>query len=618
MIELNLDIDIPFLWGTQHFIKENVGGLNIIVGPNGTGKSLIAEKIKKLLIQKNFRVRLFNSERLFGLERKSYEVFSHSYISSGLDISKFSNYSKAATNDGLSTDAFITLKNNLSVKIKVESLLSDIFKKNIVLSEKGGFLKPVVVDLNLKEEYDLKENECHGLKELITILTFLYDSENNCIILDEPELHLHPQFQSFLMGEIRNLSGNPRIDEAKKLFFIITHSPYFIDLKTIEDLKNLIVCHYNKVPSFIDSLDDNDELRLKKFFPRFNTHHKQFFFSPNPIFVEGYTDQQILTIICERISKNLGVAGSCIIDVGGKDELDVFYRLCKKLDINGRFITDLDTIFFGKLRQTISNEEKCRLFLRENGIGINALREIGSQEQILNEIAEQLIQSNFQDCELNNFILTLKKINLEGDIQKKRYIAYLIIINKYEELIQIIPELKEKIDLVIGKLNKIINAFELCNVFILKKGEIENYFTQSKFETPSDEPNINNFEKEREYLLLSEKEIIEKEYIDLINIINTAIPPLNINLKNHLRYALIKWLQQIQLGIEKGEITSLDNLKKSPSYEYNFYGQVFDVKELIIENNKKYSGKIQIKPTILSDLINIDFNNEINPISCTL
>jgi hypothetical protein len=30
--------------------------------------------------------------------------------------------------------------------------------------------------------YDMREFECHGLKELITLLTFLYDDENNCLI----------------------------------------------------------------------------------------------------------------------------------------------------------------------------------------------------------------------------------------------------------------------------------------------------------------------------------------------------------------------------------------------------------------------------------------------------
>lgn len=64
--------------------------------------------------------------------------------------------------------------------------------------------------------YDLKKNESHGLKEIITLLTFLYDDEYNCIILDEPELNLHPQFQQYILQEIKSIAGNPFEEQGKK------------------------------------------------------------------------------------------------------------------------------------------------------------------------------------------------------------------------------------------------------------------------------------------------------------------------------------------------------------------------------------------------------------------
>jgi predicted ATP-dependent endonuclease of OLD family len=39
---------------------------------------------------------------------------------------------------------------------------------------------------------------------------------------------------------------------------------------------------------------------VKRLLPRLNTHHKQFFFSSAPVFVEGYTDQQLFSLIQER------------------------------------------------------------------------------------------------------------------------------------------------------------------------------------------------------------------------------------------------------------------------------------------------------------------------------
>jgi len=70
-------------------------------------------------------------------------------------------------------------------------------------------------------EYNLSESECHGLKELITLLTFLYDPTKNCIIFDEPELHLHPQFQSFFLQEIRRLQEIQLKTQQKKYFLLL-------------------------------------------------------------------------------------------------------------------------------------------------------------------------------------------------------------------------------------------------------------------------------------------------------------------------------------------------------------------------------------------------------------
>ncbi len=224
-----------------------------------------------------------------GLEKNEIGYFGGAGLRQGFNISQFQKYKSNAEQGGLSSSAIITLKERLDIRLKIEALLSDIFGKTIKLVEEGGFLIPKMQNIMIGEEYNLSQNECHGLKELITLLTFLYDPTKNCLIFDEPELHLHPQFQSFFLQEIRKVAGNPLVDPSKKIFFIITHSPYFLDLKSLDDLKNILVCHLNKMPTYVSELDENDQYILKKFLPRFNTHHKQFFFSPNPVFVEGYT-----------------------------------------------------------------------------------------------------------------------------------------------------------------------------------------------------------------------------------------------------------------------------------------------------------------------------------------
>ena len=45
-MKIPVDIQIDFLWGEQHFQKEEWGPITYIVGANGTGKSIFAEKKK--------------------------------------------------------------------------------------------------------------------------------------------------------------------------------------------------------------------------------------------------------------------------------------------------------------------------------------------------------------------------------------------------------------------------------------------------------------------------------------------------------------------------------------------------------------------------------------------
>jgi predicted ATP-dependent endonuclease of OLD family len=431
MINIPTTINIPELWGTQQFVKNDWGPINIIVGPNGVGKSLLTEKIRGVMQQNNFKPRLLNAERLSGFEKQNYIYYGASSLDQGLNISQFDGLKTQGNNFGLSASAFIILKERLDVKIKIEALLSDIFQKTIRLAEEEGFLKPKIQNNTGGAEYGLKERECHGLKELITLLTFLYENEHDCIIFDEPELHLHPQFQAFLLKEIRDFAGNPKIDPEKKIIFIITHSPYFLDLRTIDDLKNVIVCHYNKLPSFIDGLEPQDEYILKKFLPRFNTHQKQFFFSPNPVFVEGYTDQQIISLLFDKLDYNISASGSCVIDVGGKDELAVFYRICKKLKITAKIIADIDAFFRGKLREVVQSDDDSKQYVSENALGTDLSRLIGELGGKIKTAANNIISTPTSDPDIQYIIEYLTPIISNPDKRDDVIISMLLFLLRF-------------------------------------------------------------------------------------------------------------------------------------------------------------------------------------------
>jgi hypothetical protein len=612
MITKNIDINIPLLWGDEHFIKNEWGFINYLVGANGTGKSLLAEQIKSKFNGGGYMPRYLNAERLVGLEKQAVGHYGGGALHQGFNISNLEDYKNRAENSGLSSSAIVILKQRLDIRIKIEALLSDIFGKTIRLVEEGGFLKPKMQNIKAGEEYNLAESECHGLKELITLLTFLYDPAKNVIIFDEPELHLHPQFQSFFLQEIRKIAGNPLEDPSKKIFFIITHSPYFIDLKSLDDLKNILVCHLNKVPTYVNELDADDQFVLKKFLPRFNTHHKQFFFSPNPVFVEGYTDQQIISILFEKVGINIGASGSCIIDVGGKDELGVFYKLCKSLKINCRIIADLDAVFRGRLRRVVCEDERSQTYVQQQGIGTNLSNEIGDIETQLSSLSTRILS---QETTVPHLVeLKTKLGSLTPDEEHTKRVSVLLAISKHEGDIRTLLDAPNLaiLNLIIGRNNQLFNAFKACNTFIFPKGEIEHYYTQSAI----DYLNITNkdtwFHTERDYLLQASSTDIETNYQNLIAILKEAVPVIEIEIKKHIKFEIFEWIHKVQTGIAKREINNSDDLTRNAKVNYTLYNQILELQSLTINEDRTFACQITIKATLTGTPIAVNFNQTTN------
>ncbi|HJT28016.1 MAG TPA: hypothetical protein VJ784_11445 [Pyrinomonadaceae bacterium] len=80
-------------------------------------------------------------------------------------------------------------------------------------------------------------------------------------------MHLHPQFQTFLLAEIRKMAGDPRTEPGTKVFFLITHSPYLLDFRIIDDLRQFLILHANEAPTCIGDLDAQDEEVLRTNLP---------------------------------------------------------------------------------------------------------------------------------------------------------------------------------------------------------------------------------------------------------------------------------------------------------------------------------------------------------------
>ena len=506
MIELETKVRVPFLWGKSVFKKTRWSQINLIVGPNGSGKTILATELTKQFEASGKSVKFISAER--------------------------------------DSDNISILRNNEKIREKTEKVLSEMFGKSITFIEDiDGTFIPIVRNRAWNVEYMMEDVECHGLQKIISLLINLYSSSTDVIIFDEPELHLHPQFQLFFMNEIRQEAKH----HCNKLFFLITHSPFFIDLRTPEDLEGVIVCHINRPPTHIEDLSREDEALFKRFLPRFNTYHKQFFFSDNQIFVEGYTDQQLFTYLLPYVENKANTAGTSVIDVGGKDELGVFCKVCSLIGTDARIITDLDSLFSGKLRDVVCRDERVERWLEKQNEKQEAFFEkiFSAKERATPVTLDKLIfrleryilaigtEITETDCsgdaapetklwltklaalqtkhENADAVDTYKTVLLQGILKNTEDLKTIL----SEPLVATLPYIKNLSSLIFA-------AAESARVYILHKGCIEHYYTRSTVNYMPVSGKDKLFREELDFIMDTRPKTVRKQYEPLIFLLEAA------------------------------------------------------------------------------------------------
>ena len=581
-IDIKLNLQVP--WKNENFEMSEIGYINYLVGPNGAGKSQFSEHLKFFFDSKNLKCRILSADRLtgFGFSSKNINsghgnyVVSQSSFHDGFNKQNFSHYKQGAESMGTGTDAFVLLEEKLDLKIKIEAILSQILYRDLRLEWDSGKLVPMTYNVKQATEYELKK-ESHGVKELLILLTHLYDDSHKVLIIDEPELNLHPQYQAFLLEHIRKVSGNP--DDGKKIIYLITHSPFILDFQTIDDLKS-VTCFHNdfRKPSFIENLDPTDEEKIKQIIPKLNVHHKQLFFANTPIFVEGIFDAQFIKAIQEKRGVSLEGSGSTVIDVGGNEQLSSYYLLSKLLGKKSLFIYDLDSIFFSKqLRINAEGSDEINQFLIDLGIGSNFKDIWGQFDSTLKNLKSDLITKESLYKSYIEQLDTDKK-------EKKEAYALLVYLKHFRDEANGKATHSSKIDLLLNQLNNVINSFEEIGVYILNNGAMENYFPSYD----GDKFNIDD-NKKRDCLnaeidwMINECQSnneLKTRYGELYEIMEKLPSGDKIDYKKVIESNLKDLIHKIQKGLSEDKINDESNLPSYIGKEWNSYQRILAISNL--------------------------------------
>lgn len=200
----------------------------------------------------NSNYNAFFIDNPFTLDKTPYS-YSLSIPDSYLVNQILSKYSKNYMDDGIIADKTLAEEKLEEVYKKLSLAVNGkiIFKDNDFYLEFNNFIEPISI-----------HNLSAGLKSF-TIIKMLLEKnvlkENDILVLDEPEIHLHPKWQ-LLYAEIIVL-----IQKAFNLCIVITtHSPYFLEAIEIftkyygiENKTNYYLADIKDNHSVIELVNDN-------------------------------------------------------------------------------------------------------------------------------------------------------------------------------------------------------------------------------------------------------------------------------------------------------------------------------------------------------------------------
>ncbi|NHK28879.1 ATP-binding protein [Parvularcula flava] len=247
-------------------------GISIIVGANNSGKSTIIEALRayngstspsfgtsarykgtslvKIEYHKSNGVDVLESIRKGSSETRRSKSGDPLRIFTTPSRRQFASYfyksfqdrDEYIKSDSLPTTRTSSLSNNFTARLfNIEKDPNDF---NEVLGEILGHIPDWSIDLGEQGQHFLKFNTSNhfhsseglgeGIVSLFVIADALYDSQKgDVIVIDEPELSLHPAFQRRLMNVFKKFGQDRQI-------IIATHSVYFADPQAISNGASLI------------------------------------------------------------------------------------------------------------------------------------------------------------------------------------------------------------------------------------------------------------------------------------------------------------------------------------------------------------------------------------------
>lgn len=563
-------------------------GITTFIGPNGAGKTQTQKRLRDYLKSKygNNRVRYLSSNRIGAMEQFRSKIDQYNYSSANYNVG--SRETKIHRHDiETSTGDFFTMDERKDVYIKIAERLSVLFKRQIYLRWDSGNMQVFFDKNDGRGEYSVAA-EASGLINIISILAALYDEEVLFLLVDEPEVSLHPQLQAFLLREMK-----AAVKEYDKTIVLSTHATEFISINSIEDISNFVFFSENNVPKQVDV--NKPELKSKKlgdFLLRLGHGYKNGFFAKRILLIEGASDLIICNYLADRLEYNIDVSGTQIVPTDGKGQFPIAVKLFRLIGKDVAILTDLDG------------------FIDDNSI-VDLFAQLPEAKEIACKHAANSVSDMVRNVKNKISVMTSKHIDDMRDVYEKH--PYWINKKEDDDVSKIVKrsmvgmlfcvedsEISKWKDAEEWKSTKlqietVIAVLGELGCFILKKGAIESYYHYISNNTCVEKPaaaveEISNLdeidcEKIKEYYTdivsaleyVSMVEEIDESFAvkkELLSELAVALELVKYDKDEKDMYAAIKHAKNSAVSLFKYQIITEDNKK---GLEVNIKSKILQV-----------------------------------------
>lgn len=180
-----------------------------------------------------------------------------------------------------------------------------------------------------------------GFQRIFVILLYIYHPQYSVVMIDEPEIHLHPAIIKHLYWAIENA-------QAGQVFFT-THSPLFIRPATLSQVVR-VVKKNNTTRAFSMLRTKYDPHRLTQ---ELNADNLEMFFADKVLLVEGVSDRLLFRGLIDRFyeqDKEIKV-----VQIQGKGNVKIYLDLLETFQIPLAIVLDHDALNNYLVKETLSH-----------------------------------------------------------------------------------------------------------------------------------------------------------------------------------------------------------------------------------------------------------------------